>query len=747
MLLLRLELFESSNKQEDNYMPTIKDIAREAGVSHGTVSNVLNKTGKVSIEKIRLVEEAAKRLGYVPNAQAQALRQGTPDAIAIILPSLSENIYLDLYSSLQISFHQTGYEVLIYTTDDIAGKEESIFNQLPTSRLAAVVTASCLGKQNNSLYSTLPCPVIQVDREVESISSHTTFISFPFSDIGKEIANYILEHNWKKIAFFSAPITLTHTKQLFQSFQETLKEHSALVHSFSSDFNLAINKAFDMIRESNSFDVIVTTSTLRAEAVIDAMNFSFLEKRPTILSIGSRKHFPCSSFYTYELDYSYMGLRISELILNYLQHQMPLPNHISLSTRGFSKLPYHFHRKKNHILTMLTLDTPSTNALDKLVPLFEATSGIQLKLTSMPYEDLHAQINLLNNRFHYDLIRMDVARFDTLGSKTYLPLAEAGITPDTLPAKLIDHSYDNYSYTNGKAYALPFDPSVQIFLYRSDLFCDALLSRAYYEKYRETLSIPTTIEQFLRVAEFFSVSQNPFSPTRYGTTLTVGSASTVASDFLPYYLSRTHKICDTDGKIRLNTPDMIEAMKDYLKIASYASQQQWWLDSVRQFADGTAATTTIYSNYAAYVINSKHSNVVGKIGASFVPGRHPLLGGGLIGICRYSKNLEYCRQFFHWYYSPDTASRLVRLGGTSPLTDAYSDFKNFHIFPWLSTSKDSFSIGTRGSDSNTTFGFSIQHYEFSIGTAIRSLLAGTTTPSEAAAMAQQLYESKSITLE
>lgn len=51
-------------------MPTMKDIAKEAGVSHGTVSNVLNKTGKVSIEKIKLVEAAAKKLGYVPNAQA-----------------------------------------------------------------------------------------------------------------------------------------------------------------------------------------------------------------------------------------------------------------------------------------------------------------------------------------------------------------------------------------------------------------------------------------------------------------------------------------------------------------------------------------------------------------------------------------------------------------------------------------------------------------------------------------------------
>ena len=45
-------------------MPTIKDIAREAGVSHGTVSNVINGRGNVSVEKIRLVWQAAEKLGY-----------------------------------------------------------------------------------------------------------------------------------------------------------------------------------------------------------------------------------------------------------------------------------------------------------------------------------------------------------------------------------------------------------------------------------------------------------------------------------------------------------------------------------------------------------------------------------------------------------------------------------------------------------------------------------------------------------
>ena len=47
-----------------NLMATIKDIAKLAGVSHGTVSNVLNDRGNVSVKKIKLVEQAIQRLGY-----------------------------------------------------------------------------------------------------------------------------------------------------------------------------------------------------------------------------------------------------------------------------------------------------------------------------------------------------------------------------------------------------------------------------------------------------------------------------------------------------------------------------------------------------------------------------------------------------------------------------------------------------------------------------------------------------------
>ena len=57
-------------------MATMNDIAKAAGVSRGTVSNVLNGRGCVSYEKIRMVEDAAARLGYSLDKRASTLRKG-----------------------------------------------------------------------------------------------------------------------------------------------------------------------------------------------------------------------------------------------------------------------------------------------------------------------------------------------------------------------------------------------------------------------------------------------------------------------------------------------------------------------------------------------------------------------------------------------------------------------------------------------------------------------------------------------
>lgn len=721
-------------------MPTMKDIAREAGVSHGTVSNVLNKTGKVSIEKIRLVEEAAKRLGYVPNAQAQLLRQGAPSSVAVILPSLREEIYLDLYTTVQSSLLASDFQTTVHTTDDISSKEESILERLRVSNIAAVITVSCLSPACIERYSSFPSPVIFVDRKPSELRDKDSFYAFDFSSIGTELGTYILQNKWKNVAFFSSPNAYHQAATLLSSIRNEVSFEKVSIQEYTSPYNYALNKAFDIVQSGADYDAIITPSSVRAETITSALQLCHHKNKPQIITLGSFRTFHANDINTYELDYNQLGAKISNDLIRSLQEKTPLPKSTTLKAKGF---PYRFRNVQQlpkQTITMLTLDNPSTNALRRLLPMFESVSGVSVKLVCIPYDDLHAQIEMLSPDFSYDLIRMDVARFDSLGEKTYLPLHKIGITKADLPQKLIDSAYDNYSTLNGEMYALPFDPSVQLLLYRTDLFEDAILRRAYYERYHEQLTVPTTIDQYLRVAEFFTKAFNPDSPTEFGATVTNGSAATAACDFLPYFLEKTSGVCDESGNATLSSPALVEAMEQYQQMEQNACRQQWWGDSIRQFSDGNVATTVIFSNYAANIISSSHSSVIGKVGAAVAPGGKPLLGGGVIGISRYSKKIDACCQFLNWYYSPDIASLLVRLGGTSPLVDAYNDFRNFSIFPWLSASKESFKLGSRGINSGTrNSDYSTQKYEFAIGTAVRNLSSGIMSPKEAAAMANAMY--------
>ncbi|MEG2361727.1 MAG: LacI family DNA-binding transcriptional regulator, partial [Christensenella sp.] len=69
-------------------MATMKDVAKLAGVSHGTVSNIINGAKGVSLDKVKRVEKAMKELSYEPNAIARSLKLSKTMQIDIILPNI-----------------------------------------------------------------------------------------------------------------------------------------------------------------------------------------------------------------------------------------------------------------------------------------------------------------------------------------------------------------------------------------------------------------------------------------------------------------------------------------------------------------------------------------------------------------------------------------------------------------------------------------------------------------------------------
>jgi len=99
-------------------MATMNDIAKAAGVSRGTVSNVLNGRGGVSYEKIRLVEEAAARLGYSLDQRASTLRKGVSGSIALIIPDISEKKYSELYMGILNAAKKADCRVCLYISGD-----------------------------------------------------------------------------------------------------------------------------------------------------------------------------------------------------------------------------------------------------------------------------------------------------------------------------------------------------------------------------------------------------------------------------------------------------------------------------------------------------------------------------------------------------------------------------------------------------------------------------------------------------
>ena len=128
-------------------MPTILDVAREAGVSQGTASNVLNGKGNVSSEKIKSVQEAAQKLGYTMNERAKTLRKGRGNIICVIIPSIECKQYRELYYSIKSFSEKNNYVVELLLSDDNPQVEMELIQRAKSMMAAGVATVTCLNQK------------------------------------------------------------------------------------------------------------------------------------------------------------------------------------------------------------------------------------------------------------------------------------------------------------------------------------------------------------------------------------------------------------------------------------------------------------------------------------------------------------------------------------------------------------------------------------------------------------------------
>jgi LacI family transcriptional regulator len=111
-------------------MVTIKDVAREAGVSVATVSRVYNGSALVKEDTRQRVQAVAQRLGYSPNGAARSLITSKTNTIGVLLPDLHGEFFSELIRGIDQTAQRHGYHLLVSGSHDQAGEIEAALQSM-----------------------------------------------------------------------------------------------------------------------------------------------------------------------------------------------------------------------------------------------------------------------------------------------------------------------------------------------------------------------------------------------------------------------------------------------------------------------------------------------------------------------------------------------------------------------------------------------------------------------------------------
>ena len=124
---------------KQNTAPTMKDVAKEAGVSLGTVSKVINGI-PVGEEYRKKVEQAIKELDYHLNAYARGLKSNRTNTIAVILPTIAHPYFGLIAHCINSSLQKRGYRMLLCDTDYDNEKEQEMIRMAEQNKVDGIIT-------------------------------------------------------------------------------------------------------------------------------------------------------------------------------------------------------------------------------------------------------------------------------------------------------------------------------------------------------------------------------------------------------------------------------------------------------------------------------------------------------------------------------------------------------------------------------------------------------------------------------
>jgi LacI family transcriptional regulator len=203
---------------------SIKEVARHAGVSIGTVSNVLNRPDQVSPTTRQRVLDAITALGYVRNDSARQLRAGRSRSIALVVLDLANPFFTDVMRGVEDVADANNVMVTVCNSAESAARERRHLTLLEEQRVQGVLITPVDDGRNSRVEQLIDrgTPVVLVDRG----SGRRNRCSVAVDDVlgGRLAGAHLAERRHRRLAFVGGPFAIQQVADRHKGFAAAIAE-------------------------------------------------------------------------------------------------------------------------------------------------------------------------------------------------------------------------------------------------------------------------------------------------------------------------------------------------------------------------------------------------------------------------------------------------------------------------------------------------------------------------------------------
>ncbi len=202
--------------------PTLADVASAAGVSPITASRALRKPGMVSPALRERIDRVIAEIGYVPNTAAQALASSRSNVIGVIIPSVTNSVFIDVLRGIYDAIEATPFQAQFGNTNYSAIKEEDLLRLFLGQRPAALlVTCFEQSRETRLLLQAADCPVVQImDMPSDPVDM---VVGFDHRGAAASVTRHLIARSYRRIGFIAAQMD-TRTRKRLDGYSEAMRE-------------------------------------------------------------------------------------------------------------------------------------------------------------------------------------------------------------------------------------------------------------------------------------------------------------------------------------------------------------------------------------------------------------------------------------------------------------------------------------------------------------------------------------------